>query len=439
MLYDEFELKVLMRRRYSPILLREHSQFNLNYNWYPPLSGIQSHSGPSVDLAIFSLHLAGISSMLGAMNLTWRMSVIIMTKLTSILTFIFLMFVLHIIVPKYHYIVRQYSQTRRSVPWKQVLGRTGENKNAHKKARNFMLTGAVPTAKIINDILHTTITQEELNILLSLPKLKFSSLTSHESIFITIRAAANEKNRKIQIPGVYLWTHIPTGSMYVGSSRDLVIRLRGYFRHTHKLNGKFLPLLYGNLITDFTLQVILVPQREYIGILEQYYLLNSEYNLNTIRIVNNPSGSTAKSLYMYNRDKSILYFGSTQQLDFIKFLNISHTTFTKHLTKGTYYLDTYSFSREIIHTAVVSEMTSLEVAIMLQQDRVKFNINKPINSLSRRVMLIDKKGNTILFDSLGKSICYLKSLGFNKANISTLNRHLNSGIKYYEYICITPR
>lgn len=35
---------------------------------YPPLSGIQSHSGGSVDLAIFSLHLAGISSMLGAMN-----------------------------------------------------------------------------------------------------------------------------------------------------------------------------------------------------------------------------------------------------------------------------------------------------------------------------------------------------------------------------------
>ena len=35
---------------------------------YPPLSGIQTHSGPGVDLAIFGLHLAGISSLLGAMN-----------------------------------------------------------------------------------------------------------------------------------------------------------------------------------------------------------------------------------------------------------------------------------------------------------------------------------------------------------------------------------
>ena len=35
---------------------------------YPPLAGIQSHSGGSVDLAIFSLHLSGVSSLLGAIN-----------------------------------------------------------------------------------------------------------------------------------------------------------------------------------------------------------------------------------------------------------------------------------------------------------------------------------------------------------------------------------
>lgn len=35
---------------------------------YPPLAGVQSHSGPSVDLAIFALHLSGISSLLGAIN-----------------------------------------------------------------------------------------------------------------------------------------------------------------------------------------------------------------------------------------------------------------------------------------------------------------------------------------------------------------------------------
>nr|AGN49004.1 cytochrome c oxidase subunit 1 [Botrytis cinerea B05.10] len=35
------------------------------YNCYPPLSGVQSHSGPSVDLAIFALHLSGIIRNIG--------------------------------------------------------------------------------------------------------------------------------------------------------------------------------------------------------------------------------------------------------------------------------------------------------------------------------------------------------------------------------------
>ena len=39
-----------------------------NTKCYPPLAGVQSHSGGSVDLAIFSLHLAGVSSLLGAIN-----------------------------------------------------------------------------------------------------------------------------------------------------------------------------------------------------------------------------------------------------------------------------------------------------------------------------------------------------------------------------------
>lgn len=35
---------------------------------YPPLSGIQSHSGASIDLAIFSLHLSGSSSLIASVN-----------------------------------------------------------------------------------------------------------------------------------------------------------------------------------------------------------------------------------------------------------------------------------------------------------------------------------------------------------------------------------
>lgn len=43
-------------------------KWGYQHNCYPPLSSIQSHSGPSVDLVIFALHLSGISSLLGAIN-----------------------------------------------------------------------------------------------------------------------------------------------------------------------------------------------------------------------------------------------------------------------------------------------------------------------------------------------------------------------------------
>nr|QDQ38807.1 cytochrome c oxidase subunit 1 [Vannella samoroda]QDQ38808.1 cytochrome c oxidase subunit 1 [Vannella samoroda] len=52
------------------LLLSSFVEGGVGTGWtiYPPLSGIESHSGGGVDLAIFSLHLAGISSLLGAIN-----------------------------------------------------------------------------------------------------------------------------------------------------------------------------------------------------------------------------------------------------------------------------------------------------------------------------------------------------------------------------------
>ena len=144
--------------------------------------------------------------------------------------------------------------------------------------------------------------------------------------------------------------------------------------------------------------------------------MDPSFNLNTIKVSNNPSGSTAKPLYMYNRDKSILYYFTTQQKDFISKLNISHFTFTKHLTKGTYYLGKYLFLREQVDTAKVTNMLLPDIALMLQKDRVNFNKNKAVNSSSKSVILMDVESKEeILFESLGKCMEYFKSknIAFN--------------------------
>lgn len=137
---------------------------------------------------------------------------------------------------------------------------------------------------------------------------------------------------------------------------------------------------------------------------------------------------------MYNRDMSILYFSSTQQIDFIRKLNVHHTTFTKHLENGTYYLDKYLFSRIPVLTAKVKDISDLD--LILEKDRIKYNKNKPLSSLSKPVILADVNNleNTIVFPSLGKCVEYLQSKNLS-ASQPTLVKHIHSGEAYNGYLC----
>ena len=79
-------------------------------------------------------------------------------------------------------------------------------------------------------------------------------------------------------------------------------------------------------------------------VLEQFFLLDPKFNLklrgSPIKISNNPSGSNARFLYMYNSDFTILYYSSNQQIDFIRNLGISHLSFSKHLNNKTLFFAT---------------------------------------------------------------------------------------------------
>jgi len=77
--------------------------------------------------------------------------------------------------------------------------------------------------------------------------------------------------------------------MYVGSSCNLPRRLIGYFKGTHAECGKFIPLLKNDGLISFTLQVIPLDNYNVENIeliIEQYFLLSSKFNLNTLKVVN---------------------------------------------------------------------------------------------------------------------------------------------------------
>lgn len=136
---------------------------------------------------------------------------------------------------------------------------------------------------------------------------------------------------------------------------------------------------------------------------------------------------------MYNRDKSVLYYYSTQQKDFIVNLNISHFTFTKHLNKGSYYLGKYLFSRIPENTAKVKDISILDLALQLEKDRKIFNKNKPLNSLSRSVLLIEAN-STKLFFSIGKCISYLRDKGLPATQTTlALTGYIDKGKTYHGF------
>jgi len=301
-------------------------------------------------------------------------------------------------------------------------------------------SGKPVTAKIINDILsycNIEITEEILKDLVNRPKYIYTNLDKDETIK-NLQTKIGLPSNKIQISGIYIFKHNETGDKYVGSSSQLSIRLNGYLKNKHRTIGLLIPQLKENL-DKFTLEIIpLHDNYEFRSeiVLEQYFLLDSSFNLNTVRVANNPSGSNTKPLYMYNKDKTILYYSSMQQKDFINNLNIHYVTFNKHLKMGTCYLDKYLFTRKAILNVKISKISITDLALMLEKDRIEYNKSKPVNSLSKSVMLIDDKDiNKIeIFPSLGKCVEFLRNKGLS-ANQITLNKYINSDKAYHGYIC----
>jgi len=106
--------------------------------------------------------------------------------------------------------------------------------------------------EVINTLLphlNFHLTDKKLKLLIESPKLLFSDLTNHKLVLNMIKEI-NGISGNSSIAGIYIFTHKITNNKYVGSSSNLLSRLHGYFRRTHKSNGKFLPLLYSSSISD---------------------------------------------------------------------------------------------------------------------------------------------------------------------------------------------
>jgi len=217
--------------------------------------------------------------------------------------------------------------------------------NCLEEAQKSMRSGKPVTADIINQILsiyNIHITDEGLNLLINTRIIKFDNLSKFLQRFFIFRPV--RKNQWTGgVKGVYIFTHLKTGSKYLGSSIQLITRLQRYFAGTHKEYGKFIPFLNKEELQNFSLEVIPL---YYSGIfkseliLEQYFLLDPSFNLNTARVVNQPKYNT-REIYMYNKNKTLLIYQSANMKDFLIKFGINYRVIINNIETGSFYLGEY--------------------------------------------------------------------------------------------------
>ena len=127
--------------------------------------------------------------------------------------------------------------------------------------------------------------------------------------------------------GVYIFIHKETGALkkYVGSSNLLRRRMEYYFKDDFSLAGKFLPLLRKEGLKAFKLIIFKLDSSKFSTqdalILEQFFLLKKEFNLNTLRVVN-AGPSKGEGVFVYNLTCSTLFYHAKSKIELKRVLKV---------------------------------------------------------------------------------------------------------------------
>lgn len=283
-------------------------------------------------------------------------------------------------------------------------------------------SGKPTTSLIINKILSNqglSVTDSKLKELLKVKSveldLPISTPENHKLL-----AELTGKSKYKGFSGVYIFVHKDSGHKYVGSSNLLRRRIDYYFKGDFPLVGKFLPLLHKEGLKAFKLRVLRLDANIFGGqdtlILEQYYLLRSEFNLNTLRVVNAGS-SKGDAVYVYDLTCSTLYYHASSRIELKRVLKIHTETSKKYVDSKMPYLNKFLLLSYPIPTTLSSPLSVEELIDIMQKERQDAYASGTRRSIS--VELEIKEGNTFVdyqrealkFGSLTSCIEYLRQLG----------------------------
>lgn len=310
------------------------------------------------------------------------------------------------------------------------------------------------TFEVINNLLvnqGVSITPEILEKINSIPSVMFD-LPICDQIYPSLAALVGRPQSKGWKSGVYIFTHKPSGSKYVGSSNNLSRRLDQYFTFKHidnKNSGKFLPFLQEEGFSKFSLEILVMPEElstSYCFLfLEQYHLLHKQFDLNVQRIVNFRVNQGNK-VYLYDIEGKTLYYTGNSFNQLQGDLGIHFNTYTKCVKKGQSYLNFFLISHDLLESVKKSNLTLLELNSLIAEKQTEYNVLKgksmtenllKVNHLS--IALVVKEvatGKIWEFSSLTVGAAS-PPLSYLKVSRQTIAKYLNTGKLYKGYIFLT--
>ncbi|KAH9879745.1 hypothetical protein J1614_002243 [Plenodomus biglobosus] len=302
-------------------------------------------------------------------------------------------------------------------------------------------------SSIINKILlnqNLSVTDSKLEELLKVKGVEWDlSISTPENKQLLAELTGKSKYKGFS--GVYIFIHKNTGHKYVGSSNLLRRRMDYYFKGDFPLSGKFLPLLHKQGLRAFKLIIFKLDCTIFSNkdslILEQYYLLNKEFNLNTLRVVNAGS-SKGDPVYVYDLTCSTLYYHAKSKIELKRVLKIHTETSKKFVDSKKPYLNKFLLLSYSIPTALTSNISVDKLVEIMQKERQDMYISGTCRSIS--VELEIKEGNTFVnsdsigqtlnFDSLTSCIEYLRELGLTIKR-ATLTKYIKNEKVFHNFLC----
>lgn len=284
-----------------------------------------------------------------------------------------------------------------------------------------------------------SITETELERLKKLPGVKYD-LPLNDQTLPSFESLVGKPQTRGWKAGIYIFTHLPTGSKYIGSSNSLSRRLNQYFTYKHinqDNSGKLLPLIKTEGFDKFSLDIFVMPTELSFGFyylfLEQYHLLNKNFNLNSQRIVNFRV-SQGTNIYLYDLEGKTLYYTSKSLNQIKGDLGIHHTTCTNCIKKGNSFLNFFKITNTLIEGAKNSNLKPYDLVHLILEKRKLFLSNFFKEKVSLPIIIQDvKTGDNRDFTSITAAVRYLKSINI-KTDRNLITKYLDTGESYKGYL-----